>query len=73
MRIPPPPDVFNGPFEALKKVIKSLKRKQLCDEHAISLISETIANVKDQVDYSRWLEIHPQWFKPTLQVKVKQG
>ena len=31
-------------------MIKSLKRKQLCDEHAISLISETIANVKDQVD-----------------------
>ena len=45
-----PPNVFNGPFEALKREIKSLRHKQLCDENAISIISETIANVKDQID-----------------------
>ena len=39
-------------IETLKKEVRSLKRKQLSDEHAISLISETIANVKDQVDSS---------------------
>ena len=48
--INPPTDISNTPFETLKKEIKSLKRKQLSDERAISLISETIANVKDQVD-----------------------
>ena len=45
-----PPDAFNGPFKYLKKEVKSLKRKQLCDKYAISLISKTIASVKDQVD-----------------------
>ena len=34
-----PPEAFNGSVETLKKEIKSLKRKQLSDEQAISLIS----------------------------------
>ena len=38
------------PIDLLRKEVKSLKRKQLSDERAISLISETIANVKDQFD-----------------------
>ena len=45
-----PPNAFKRPFEALKKEIKSLKHKQLCDKNAISIISETIANVKDQIE-----------------------
>ena len=34
----------------LKLLKGKLKQKQLCDENAISIISETIANVKDQIE-----------------------
>ena len=44
------PPLQNNPFESLKREIKSLKRKQQSDECAISLLTETIANVKQQVD-----------------------
>ena len=44
------PPLHNNTFESLKREIKSLKRKQQSDECAISLITETIANVKQQVD-----------------------
>jgi len=40
----------DSPIDRLRKEVKSLRRKQLSDERAISLISETIANVKEHVD-----------------------
>ena len=46
----PTPTSQNSPIDLLRKEVKSLRRKQLSDERAISLISETIANVKEQVD-----------------------